>query len=66
MAEIVIIIMQNKDGVLDGLKVKATLEKLGLEVLGVITKETKGNVVPKELIESIMKIKVLNTLKVDG
>ncbi len=66
MTELVIIIGQTRDGVIDALKMKSTLEQVGIEIKGILTKESKGEKVPKEMIESIFKIKVTDNPNLDS
>ena len=65
MAELVIIIGQTKTDVLDALKMKSTLEKIGITVMKVVTRETGGKKIPHELIESLLKTKVLTNVKLE-
>ncbi len=62
MAELIIIIAQNKQGVVDGLKMKSALEKIGIEVVRVLIKETDGSRVPTQLIEKLMKARVVEDI----
>jgi len=63
MGEIVIIIGTDKKGIIDALKVKSTLEKVGIDVKGVITKPSDVKEVPIELIEGMMKLKILDNIQ---
>lgn len=63
MSEIVILIAENKDGVLDGLRMKKSLQDMGLEIIGVLTRSTDGKRVPKELIEKMLNAKIMGSVK---
>lgn len=63
MGEIVIIIGTDKKGIIDALKVKSALEKIGLDVKGVITKPSDVKDIPIEMIEGMMKLKILEEIQ---
>jgi hypothetical protein len=60
MTDIVFIIGQTKDEIIDALKMKSTLEEIGINVEGILTNEANGEVVPREVIERIFSVKVIN------
>ncbi|MFQ5800164.1 MAG: hypothetical protein ACE5HH_00390 [Candidatus Hydrothermarchaeales archaeon] len=65
MAELVIIVGQSKNGVLNALKMKSMLEKTGITVMGIITKETDDEKVPLGLVEDILKLKIMANFNIE-
>lgn len=66
MTELIMIVGQNKAEVVDALKMKFLLEKMGLGVMGVIMRESGSDYIPAELIEDILKLKIIANLNINA
>ncbi|GBE56128.1 hypothetical protein BMS3Bbin16_00327 [archaeon BMS3Bbin16] len=60
MAELVILVDQNREGVVKALKMKSRLEGIGLDVKGLIAKNVSENSVPSSLVENITSLELLS------
>ncbi|GBE18571.1 hypothetical protein BMS3Abin16_01175 [archaeon BMS3Abin16] len=60
MAELVILVDQNREGVVKALKMKSRLEGIGLDVKGMIAKKANGDSVPSSLVENITSLELLS------
>jgi len=60
MAELLILVDQNREGVVNALKMKSRLEEIGLDVKGMISKKANGDSVPNSLVENITSLELFD------
>ncbi len=66
LTELIMIIGQNKAEIVDALKMKFLLERMGIGVMGIIMREGGNENIPTELVEEILKLKVIANFNINA
>ncbi len=59
MTELILVVGRTKAEVVDALKIKVMLDRVGVGVMGVIMKEGGEGDIPQEFVEDLLKLKVM-------
>ncbi len=65
MTELIFVIGRSKSDVVDALKTKVLLDKLGVAVMGIIMKEGGDEDIPSEFVEDLLKLKIMSNSSIN-
>ncbi len=66
MTELILVVGRTKAEVVDALKIKVMLDRMGVGVMGVILKKGGDEDIPPEFVEDLLKLKVMTDFNINA